>query len=84
MINLNNLTKSFMVSEGAAPTINSWIQALGDNIKSLKPSSMTDKRRLEVMKHQLTELKRTSRRMQEEINVLKEEVNFLQEGKSDE
>jgi hypothetical protein len=36
------------------------------------------------MKHQLTELKRTSRRMTEEIRSLQEELKFLQEGKNDE
>jgi len=83
-VNLNNLTKRFILTEGQAPTINSWLQGLTDNIKSLRPSTVTDSRRVEVIKHQITELRRCSRRMQEEINGLKEQVLLLQENKSDE
>ena len=84
MISLDKLTKNFILNEGKGPTIRTWIQALGENINSLKPSTVSDKRRVELMKHQLTELKRTSRRMTEEIRSLQEELKFLQEGKSDE
>ena len=84
MINLDKLTKNFILNEGKGPTIRTWIQALAENINSLKPSTVSDKRRVELMKHQLTELKRTSRRMTEEIRSLQEELKFLQEGKNDE
>jgi hypothetical protein len=84
MISLDKLTKNFILNEGKGPTINTWIQALAENISSLKPSTVSDKRRVELMKHQLTELKRTSRRMTEELRSLQEELKFLQEGKNDE
>lgn len=71
------------MNEGKGPTVNTWIQALAENINALKPRSMSEERRVELMKHQLTELKRSSRRMQEQINTLTEELNFLQEGKKD-
>ena len=84
MISLDKLTKNFILNEGKGPTINTWIQALAENISALKPSTVSDKRRVELMKHQLTELKRTSRRMTEELRSLQEELKFLQEGKNDE
>jgi hypothetical protein len=84
MISLDKLTKNFILNEGKGPTINTWIQALAENISSLKPTTVSDKRRVELMKHQLTELKRTSRRMTEELRSLQEELKFLQEGKNDE
>lgn len=71
------------MNEGKGPTINTWIQALAENINALKPRSLSEERRVELMKHQLTELRRSSRRMQEQINTLTEELNFLQEGKKD-
>jgi uncharacterized coiled-coil protein SlyX len=71
------------MNEGKGPTINTWIQALAENIGALKPRSLSEERRVELMKHQLTELRRSSRRMQEQINTLTEELNFLQEGKND-
>ena len=84
MISLDKLTKNFILNEGKGPTINTCIQALAENISSLKPTTVSDKRRVELMKHQLTELKRTSRRMTEELRSLQEELKFLQEGKNDE
>jgi uncharacterized coiled-coil protein SlyX len=77
------MTKDFLLNEGKGPTINSWIQALSENISALKPRSLSEERRVDIMKHQLTELRRASRRMQEQINTLTEELNFLQEGKND-
>jgi|3_EtaG_2_1085321.scaffolds.fasta_scaffold51616_2 SMC interacting uncharacterized protein involved in chromosome segregation len=79
---LNSLTKDFILNEAAGPTINSWIQALSENIGALKPRSLSEERRVEVMKHQLRELRRTSRRMQEQITKLEEQVTILQEDKS--
>ena len=79
--NLNSLTKDFILNEGVGPTINSWVQALSENINALKPRSLSEERRIEVMKHQLRELRRSSRRMQEQINKLEEQVSFLQEEK---
>jgi uncharacterized coiled-coil protein SlyX len=77
------MTKSIIMNEGKGPTINTWIQALTENINALKPRSLSEERRVELMKHQLAELRRASRRMQEQINTLTEELNFLQEGKKD-
>ena len=80
---LHSLTKTFMMNEGAGPTINSWIQALSENISALKARSLSEERRIEVMKHNLRELKRSSRRMQEQVNKLEEQVTLLQEGNND-
>ena len=83
-INFNSLTKNFILNEGVGPTINSWIQSLSENIGALKPRSLSEERRVEVMKHNLKELRRATRRMQEQVNQLKEQVNILQEEKKDE
>ena len=81
--NLHSLTKMFILNEGKGPTINGWIQALSENIAALKPRSLSEERRVEVMKHQLRELKRVSRRMQEQITRLEEQVTVLQEGNNE-
>ena len=82
-IDLNSLTKKFIINEAAAPKINSWIQALSENISALKPRSLSEERRVEVMKHNLAELRRSARRMQAEVMRLEEQVNILQEDKKD-
>lgn len=81
--NLQSLTKDFILNEGKGPTINSWIQALSENIGALKPRSLSEERRVEVMKHQLRELRRSSRRMQEQVTRLEEQVTVLQEGNNE-
>jgi hypothetical protein len=80
---LRSLTKEFILNEGKGPTINSWIQALSENIGALKPRSLSEERRVEVMKHQLRELRRSSRRMQEQVTRLEEQVTVLQEGNNE-
>jgi len=80
--NLHSLTKNFILNEGGGPTVNGWIQALSENISALKPRSLSEERRVEVMKHNLRELRRASRRMQEQINKLEEQVTLLQEEKN--
>jgi len=82
-IDLNSLTRNFILSEGTGPTMNSWIQALSENVGAFKPRTLSEERRIEVMKHQLRELRRSSRRMQESLNKLEEQVNVLQEDKND-
>ena len=78
---LNKITKDFLLSEGKAPPFQVWIQSLQDNLSSLRPNTLADKRRIDLMKHQLTELRRVTRRMDEQIKKLEEEIVFLQEEK---
>jgi polyhydroxyalkanoate synthesis regulator phasin len=82
----HKMMSSFIINEGESinPTINSWIQALSENIGAFKPRTLSEKRRIEVMKHQLNELRKSSRKLQEQVNRLKEQVNILQEEKTDE
>jgi len=78
---LDSITKQFILNEGSGPTITSWIQSLSEGINSLKPRSLSEQRRIEVMKHNLSELKRCARRMKEKISHLEEQVVLLQEDK---
>ena len=83
-LNLNKITKNFILNEGKLPTIDSWIQALSENIGALHPKTLYEKRRVEVMKQQLTELRRVARRMSSKINVLEEELKIIREQKQNE
>jgi hypothetical protein len=49
---LNKITKNFILNEGKSPTFSVWIQSLQDNLNSLRPKTTSDKRRVELMKHQ--------------------------------
>ena len=45
---------------------------------------MTEKRRLQIAKTHLREVKRFARRMQNDMSVLQEKLNILEESKGDE
>ena len=65
---LNEITKNFILNEGVAPPFQVWIQSLQENLSSLR---------------QVNELRRVTRRMDEQIKKLEEEVIFLQENKNE-
>ena len=45
---------------------------------------MTEKRRLQIAKTHLREVKRFARRMENDMSVLQEKLNILEESKGDE
>ena len=65
-------------------TIFTYIQGLEEIISNLKPRTMTEKRRMSLAKQHLREVKRYSRRMQNDMHVLQEKLNILEESKGDE
>ena len=81
MKNLQNNWKTFLLNEGQVPDISVWIQSLRENISLLKPKSMRESKRIELMKHQLNEIRRASNRLQKENKMLQEENQTLKEQK---
>ena len=63
-----------------------YIQGLQEIISNLKPRTMTEKRRLQLAKNHLREVKRFARKMNNDMDVLQEKLNILEEsyqGESD-
>tara|TARA_R100001079_G_C4310139_1_gene94757 strand:- start:17 stop:274 length:258 start_codon:yes stop_codon:yes gene_type:complete len=63
-----------------------YIQGLQEIISNLKPRTMTEKRRLQLAKNHLREVKRFARKMNSDMDVLQEKLNILEEsyqGESD-
>jgi len=83
MNKLNRITKNFMLSEGKVPGLRSWVQALEENIKSLKPKSLSEERRLALMKYQIREIRNGSRRLLEEMKTLEEQLKILEEHRNE-
>ncbi len=83
MFSLNNLARKFILSEGEVkkPSVYTYIQSVQELANSMNPSSLRDRRRLQLMKEQLKEIKRHSRKMQERIAILEEQVEILEESK---
>ena len=84
MINdLNNRWKQFILNEGSGPDITAWLQSLNDNLNLLKPKSIREIKRVELMKHQIREIRRASNRLHSEVVRLEEENKLLQEEKNE-
>jgi hypothetical protein len=84
-MNLNDfakMAKRFIVNEGERPGVNSYIQSLSEVLNSIRPSSVSDSRRLEVAKDNLLNIRRHVRRLEEHVSTLQEELKVLQEEKT--
>ena len=77
--NLNNRWIEFMLNEGVTPDISVWVQSLKESLGMIKPRSMRESKRIELMKHQLNEIRKASNRLQRENQILQEENQLLQE-----
>ena len=83
-VSLNSEWRSFLNESLDEKTIFTYIQGLQEIISNLKPRTMTEKRRLQIAKTHLREVKRLARRMENEMSVLQEKLNILEESKGDE
>ena len=83
-MSLNSDWQKFLTESLDEKNIFTYIQGLQEIISNLKPRSMTEKRRLQIAKTHLREVKRFARRMENEMSVLQEKFNILEESKGDE
>ena len=83
-MSLNSDWQKFLTERLDEKNIFTYIQGLQEIISNLKPRTMTEKRRLQIAKTHLREVKRFARRMETEMSVLQEKLNILEESKGDE
>jgi hypothetical protein len=81
MVDLNRMTREFLLGESTKPSMESYIQSVLETLSAIMPGSQRDMRRVEVAKSNLREVRRQCRKMQEQIRVLEEQVNILEENK---
>ena len=81
MVDLNRLTREFLLGEGKKPSVETYIQSFSETLAAIMPRSQRDIRRVEIAKSNLNEVRRHCRKMQEQIKVLEEQVNILEENK---
>ena len=82
-MSLDTAWKDFLNESIDEKSIFTYIQGLQEIISNLKPRTMTEKRRLQIAKTHLREVKRFARRMENEMSVLQEQLNILEESKGD-
>ena len=83
-MSLNSDWRDFLNESLDEKNIFTYIQGLQEIISNLKPRTMTEKRRLQLAKTHLREVRRFARRMENEVSVLQEKLNILEESKGDE
>ena len=83
-MSLNSDWRDFLNESLDEKNIFTYIQGLQEIISNLKPRTMTEKRRLQIAKTHLREVKRFARRMENDMAVLQEKLNILEEVKGDE
>lgn len=82
MIDLNNMTKRFLLGETKErPNIMAYIQILDEVMSSFKAHTIKEKQKLEFMKQHIREIRRSARKIIEENKMLQEKINFLEEEK---
>ena len=82
-MSLNSDWQKFLTESLDEKNIFTYIQGLQEIISNLKPRTMTEKRRLQIAKTHLREVKRFARRMENDMAVLQEKLNILEESKGD-
>ena len=79
-IDFDKMTRRFL-TEGQTPSVASFIQSLEEVLGKLRPKSRTDERRVEIAKSHLKEIRRSVRRLQNELTLLQEQLQVLEEAK---
>ena len=78
---LRQISSDETLNEGKSPDIYSYIQTLGEILDNLRPKSVSERRRLDVARQQVREIRRHTRRLSERIALLEEQVQILEETK---
>lgn len=78
---LDTIVRNFLFNEGtkAEPSIRSRFLALEELLNKISGKSLTEIRRLEIVKEQVTNLRREVNKLEQKNLVLEEEVKELQE-----
>jgi hypothetical protein len=83
-MSLDTAWKDFLNESIDEKSIFTYIQGLQEIISNLKPRTLTEKRRMQLAKQHLREVKRFARKMQNDMGILQEKLNILEESTGDE
>lgn len=82
---LDSLTRKFLyyLKEGRTEhiSVSDYIQALGETLSFFKVRTLTEQRRMAIAKQQLKEIKRHTKKLQEQVFILEEKLNILEENR---
>lgn len=82
-IDLNKMTKNFILSEAQRPNVVTMIVSLQKQMEGLKPRTLQEQRLYEMMLHLTNEIKKEVLHEARKMKKLEEELSFLQEDNKD-
>ena len=83
-MSLDSQWRNFLLTEELDErSIFTYIQGLQEIISNLKPRTVSEKRRLQLAKQHISEVRKYARRMLNENMNLQEKLNLLEENKED-
>ena len=83
-MSLDSQWRDFLINEELDErSIFTYIQGLQEIISNLKPRTVSEKRRLQLAKQHIREVRKYARRMLNENMNLQEKLNLLEENKED-
>ena len=72
--------QKYLLNEDIERDIFMYIQGLHEIVASIKPKTMTERRKLALVAQHLKEVKKYARRMQNKMDLLEEKLNILEES----
>jgi hypothetical protein len=85
VMSLSNEWKNFLLNENLdEKSIFTYIQGLQEIISNLNPRTVSEKRRLQLAKQHIREVRKYAKRMLNENMDLQEKLQLLEENKGDE
>ena len=82
-MSLDKARRDFLTESVDEKNIYTYIQGLQEIISNLKPRTVTEKRRLQLAKQHLREVRRFARKLDNRIGVLEEKLTILEESTGD-
>tara|TARA_E500000331_G_scaffold351663_1_gene398774 strand:+ start:909 stop:1172 length:264 start_codon:yes stop_codon:yes gene_type:complete len=79
MIDLRKMTREFLLDENKRPDWKAYLQSIEEALGSIRIRSQRDSRRVELARHNLKEIRRYMRRMEEQVTTLEEQLKVLEE-----
>ena len=71
-MDFRRMTREFLLGESKPPSLASYIQSVSEVLESVVPRTQRDGRKIEVAKANLKEVRRHTRRLEEQVKILEE------------
>jgi len=78
-VNLDDMTRKFLLGENYDPTVLSSIQTIFEMLSDIRILSQRDTNRVEIAKEQLIKVRRNIKKIQERNKTLEEQIGLLEE-----